>query len=385
MTRTDREKVLAFRLAGHNLARRLPPGSLLEAAAACGIQNTPPGTVGLALAARVENLTPGEIERAVESDKTLLQSWSIRAAPFFFPTRDAAVFTRGLWPQNEQALRFRLGWVADHLDKVGLGATEAHELTAAAIYEVLDGPALNKGELSHEIGLRLPETLLPWCQGCQVHHVSEIHLRWLGLEGTFCFGPRQGKAPSFVRTDYWLGYPLPQTDPDTARAELLRRYLHCYGPSSVAHFGQWAGIAAEDAAATWRLVEAELAEADFAGSRAWLLESDLASLEAPPPAQGVRLLPPYDPLLALRDRDTLIPFKARQGQIWQALGNPGLVLVEGGVAGLWRPEKKGKRLGLKVELFGPLADPHRAEIEAEASRLAPFKDCQTAQVTFIDG
>ena len=43
----NREKVLAFRLQSHSLVQRLPAGSVLRAASACGMQDTPPGSAAL--------------------------------------------------------------------------------------------------------------------------------------------------------------------------------------------------------------------------------------------------------------------------------------------------------------------------------------------------
>ena len=48
----DREQVLAFRLSSHHRTHRLPGTGLLEAAAVCGLQETPPGSAALALQAR---------------------------------------------------------------------------------------------------------------------------------------------------------------------------------------------------------------------------------------------------------------------------------------------------------------------------------------------
>ncbi|HTX43248.1 MAG TPA: crosslink repair DNA glycosylase YcaQ family protein [Methanocella sp.] len=76
--RAGPDRALAFRLGGHNLAARLPRGSLLRAVGACGVQNTPPGSAALALHARVAGLTPADVDRAFEKDKTLLQTFRLR-------------------------------------------------------------------------------------------------------------------------------------------------------------------------------------------------------------------------------------------------------------------------------------------------------------------
>ena len=92
-------------------------------------------------------------------------------------------------------------------------------------------------------------------------------------------------------------------------------------------------------------------------------------------------MPPYDVYLQLRDRETIVPDKIWQKQIWVALGNPGVVLVDGELAGTWRPQKKGKKLLLKVELFHPISPAAHPLIEQEAELIAPFKGCTSVEVS----
>ena len=146
----------------------------------------------------------------------------------------------------------------------------------------------------------------------------------------------------------------------------------------------WAGIAPADAQRSWDRVADHLVPVDVDGRPAWLHASDVARLESPPTPAGVRLLPPYDSYLDQRDRATLLPDKALQRRVWRILGNPGVVLADGHIAGLWRPQKKGKRLVVTVESFAALAQNARAEIEAEAALLAPYRGCTSAEVTFAD-
>src|SRR5918999_2329851 len=81
MIRVYRTQVVAFRLSGHNLHARLPPGSIVEAAAACGIQDTPPGSAALALHARVTGLTADAVDPALTVDKTLLEAATSTTPP----------------------------------------------------------------------------------------------------------------------------------------------------------------------------------------------------------------------------------------------------------------------------------------------------------------
>jgi hypothetical protein len=85
----------------------------------------------------------------------------------------------------------------------------------------------------------------------------------------------------------------------------------------------------------------------------------------------VRLLPPGDPYLQLRDRDLLVPDRQRQKEIWRMLGNPGVVLVGSEIAGTWRARASGKKLTLTVQPFeGKI--PAKA-LQAEAERLAAVR------------
>ena len=384
MLRANRDQILAFRLNSHHLTRRLPPGSLLPAAAACGIQNTPPGSAALALHARVEGLVPADLDRALGQDRTLLLLWSVRGAPYLVPTRDSAVFTVGALPSDEASFRVLLQGVAKPVEATGIPAAEALERTAAAMREALDGRVLSKGELSTEVTRRVPRELALWCAGCRVHHVPESLFRAVGLLGVICFAAGQGDGAGLVRTDQWLGAPLPGADPAEARAELVLRYLHCYGPSTPCHFADWALLSPAEAGRAFALIEGELVRVDAAGTSAWLPERDLVALASPPEPTGVRLLPPHDPYLQPRDRTTLLPDRTLHRRVWQPLGNPGVVLVDGRLVATWRPRKKGRRLLITVEPFERIPPAARPEIEAEAESLAPYRGGESAEVVFAD-
>lgn len=171
-----------------------------------------------------------------------------------------------------------------------------------------------------------------------------------------------------------------RVEPDEARAELVRRYLRSYGPSTARHFAEWAGISPKQADRAWKLVDRELAEVDFAGRRVWLCERDMPDLMSPPDPTGVRLLPPHDAYLNQRDRETLVPDGALRRRLWRAIGNPGVVLVDGQVAGTWRPRKRGDRLTITVESFAPLAAGAREETAAEADLIGALRECAVTEV-----
>jgi hypothetical protein len=88
----------------------------------------------------------------------------------------------------------------------------------------------------------------------------------------------------------------------------------------------------------------------------------------------VRLLPPHDPYLQVRDRGTLVADRSLRQRVWRATGSPGAVLVDGQVLATWRPRASGRTLDLRIELLGDLPDRAAGLIREEAERLARHRD-----------
>ena len=161
--RATRDRVLDFRLDGHNLAGRRPVAELLDVSAACGIRNTPPGSAVVALHARVSDLRPNTVEGALD-ERRLVEVLSVRISPLLVPARDAAVFTLGALPDGEESIRAALGALAPALDQAGISATDALEQTVEAAHAELANGPLTRGALSKGITDRLPEPLVRDCR-----------------------------------------------------------------------------------------------------------------------------------------------------------------------------------------------------------------------------
>ncbi|HWL50658.1 MAG TPA: crosslink repair DNA glycosylase YcaQ family protein, partial [Acidimicrobiia bacterium] len=132
-----REQVLAFRLASHGLDLRTK--SVVEAAARCGIQETPIGSAALAFHARVDRLSSEILEKTLTKDRSLLSLWSMRGAPHVVPAADLGVFTIGALPLDGESFRQTLGGWAPALDKAGLDPFQLLDKLVDAAKKVLDG------------------------------------------------------------------------------------------------------------------------------------------------------------------------------------------------------------------------------------------------------
>jgi Winged helix DNA-binding domain len=165
----------------------------------------------------------------------------------------------------------------------------------------------------------------------------------------------------------WTVPPL-EVDPQHARLELARRYLHVFGPATAASFARWAGIqpaeanvAFEALARTLTLVRAPLGDA-------WILAADEAAFLAEPgPDALARLLPSGDTYFLLwgADREILVPEPRRQAQLWTTRVWPGAVLVSGEVAGVWRRSAAE----ISIDAWRRLSSAEREAVEAEALSL----------------
>src|SRR5215218_4464512 len=291
----DAGRVVAFRLAAQNLSTRAAaPDAALRGWA---VQDSPPGAAAAALVARTDAVDVGWVDARVQEDRSVVALYNARTATAVVPGDEAAAYGTALIPDDDVGLRAIVGSaVPDRRE--GFAAPVARAIDAVS--DALDGVVLSRDDLHEELRPRLPIELLPWCPGCGSHHARRGLLVMAALHGRLCLAGRAGRQPAFARTDQWRGWDAPPRE--EAGAELVRRYLAGYAPSTPAHFAEWAGLRTAHARALWKLVEDELAPVRVdGGTRAWALERDLPRLRDPAPPDGVRLLAAGDPLLLARD------------------------------------------------------------------------------------
>lgn len=388
--------VIAFRLHAHHLTRRRPSDELHEMAGACGIQNSPPGSALLALHARVENVTPERIDHLVGEERTLLQTWCLRGAPFYLPTVDAPVFTTGVLPATETARLHLIIGIEQALNTLRLGLDEVVDMTAEEIGPVLSGRQLAINELGAELAERIADKLSPaqretW-QAIGPYGANQpwgeavVHfcIRIVTLRGMVCLAPRNENKAPFVLLEEWLGHPLPRVDSDSTRATLLRRYLHCHGPSTRKDFAAWVGVYAGDVEPWWTMRDDELTPVEYDGRRAWILTDDLDTLLSPSVTHhAVRLLPPRDPYTQMRDRETIVDKKYHR-EVWKPVGEPGTILADGSIVGIWRARKHSRKLTLTIKTFRSPSTKLREQVREKAEHVAELRGASTVRIEFDD-
>lgn len=357
----DGDQVLTFRLARSGLAAR--KARALAEAAACPASDFAHDAALLALAARAEGVSREAYERAVD-DADLIVAHVIRGAIHALAPGELALYGRALIARRDAELGPQLGRQVQRLAaEKGFAPSEALEEVSAATREVLaGGRSLSKDELHEELRRRVSADLMPWCRSCKSHHVAPMLWRYATVKAG-------------VRLDSGRRYTLAKPGRAPAAREAVRRFLRFYGPALPGEFADWAGVAKPHARRLWDEAAGELAEVRVGSGKAWLLGDDVAALESPPQARGVRLIPPGDPYLQKSNRKLLAPDPGLRKRLFRPVASPGAVLGDGRLAGLWRARAKGRKLELAVEKLGRL---RRAELEQEAQRVAELRGAAEA-------
>ena len=257
---------------------------------------------------------------------------------------DHALYGRALIARDDAELGAQLGrQVRSLAAEKGFAPTAALAEVAAATRDALTkGRALDKTALHQALRERVSPDLMPWCRGCGSYHVAPMLWRYATVEAG-------------VRLDSQRRYRSGRPKRAPEASEAVRRYLRFYGPGTATDFGEWAGLAKPHARRLWDEAADGLAEVKAGRNPAWILVEDVAALESPPAASGIRLLPPGDPYLQKPNRPLLAREAELRKRLFRPVASPGAVLRDGRLAGLWRAKAKGRKTEITVEKLGRLA------------------------------
>ena len=365
----SRDQVLAYRAGVHGL------GDVTESkrddVLSTGLQDNPPGRTALvALALRGRHSSRGT---------SLVHS--LRAAIHLHRAGDLGRYAAALRHGDGSELSEQsFGPFGGDLAS-GPGFGEALDDVGAAMRNVMaDGVARTKGELSSAVTPLVDRRVTPWCDGCGVHHVYDALFRYATLQAGLEIEVESPTRFRFVRTDKTTA----RADPDRSRAEIVRRFLRMAGPVKPVHVAQWLGLTPAGAKRWWTLAEDQLTAVSVDGRRALMQAEDVADLTDPPEPPALRLLPPYDPVTELGDRELLVPDPAQRRRIWRAVSNPGVLLVRGDIRGVWRQKTSGGRLIITLDPFAGLTMAQRRAAAVDAQALALHAGARDVEVRIAE-
>lgn len=177
----DADRVLAFRLARSGLAAR--EARDLAKVAACPASDFAPGAALLALTARGDGLSREGYREAVDAGELVL-AHSLRSAIHALSPGDLDLYGRALISRDDDELGAQLGRQLQRLAaEKGFAPTKTLAEVAGAAKEALArGRALDKNELHEELRVRVRAELMPWCRGCESHHVAPMLWRYATVQ-----------------------------------------------------------------------------------------------------------------------------------------------------------------------------------------------------------
>ena len=328
---------------------------------------TESATVYLSCWARVRSLDAADVDNALYDQRSLVKQLAMRRTLFTFP-RDllpAAWSSASARVANTERAR-----MAKDVVKAGL-AVDGNDWLDRARAEVLtlltDAP---EGLSALEVRQAVPmiDVKVEGSAG-EIWSAPRV-LTHLGATADIMRGANTARfpvsRPLWTLTRHWLDdAPIDLESADGYR-EIVRRWLHSFGPGTEDDIVWWLG-------STKTVVRAALAELEAVavsldgGDTGWLLPDDVATVSDPGP--WVALLPVLDPtIMGWKNRDFYLG--PHRNQLFDTRGNAGTTAwVDGRVVGCWIQDAAGV-VHVRV-LESVSADAQRA-LDAEAVRLTEW-------------
>lgn len=304
-----------------------------------------------AIGLRMQHATEATIEQAI-AEKTIVRTWPMRGTIHYVPAVDVRWMLKLLTPRilARNAKRLLQNY---SLNKAILARSKnlilkalqgGRQLTRSAMYQVLE-----EGHISTTSQ-----------RGLQI-------LWWLAQEGLICFGPRQGKQPTFVLLDEWLP-ATKMLSHDEALAELARRYFTSHGPATMHDFAWWSGLTMAEAARGFETVKSQFLREVIGEQVYWLPPLEATAQDA---SAAVYLLPILDEYtVAYKDRsavlDSTYTAQTRNGALESN------VILNGRIAGTWKRILKGGEVVITVKLFTPLTKAQNESLSEAEKRYRAF-------------
>ena len=287
-------------------------------AAVAGIQAQDVTAAAMSIRARSPGLALADLARAVREERRLVLTWSMRGTRHLHPAADVRWLLKVFGPV--------FGRPGRRAEQLGIAGASGDRAVATLRDALAAEGMLTRPQVKERLA----------AVGVDVSAQAPAHLlRRAALEGVLCILPDPHGEERYVLLDDWLPPPdVPSREEALALPEahlkalgvLASRYLHAFGPATVADFRAWSGLPATQAELGWSAVTAR---ADR--------PAEPGDAPAAPRRCPVRLTGGFDTLLlGYADRSLhLAPEHARRVNAGGGLVRP-VVLDDGIVVATWR-------------------------------------------------
>lgn len=367
MSDDERRARLAVRHGLAPAARVATPEAAVRAMTA--LHATEPATVYLSCWARVPELEVSHVHHALYEERSVVKQMAMRRTLFVFP-RD---LLPAVWPSaSARVAATERARTAKDVAAAGV-AEDGQAWLDRARAEVLALLAEAPGGLqAAEIRAAVPRIDVRVGGAAGDVLIASRVLTQLAATGDIFRGTNAGgwhtSRPRWTLARHWLGDVPPSTTAAEGYRELVRRWLHTFGPGTEEDLVWWLG----STKAAVRTALAELAAEPVAlehDGQGWLLADDLD--EVPDPGPWAALLPVLDPtIMGWKGRDFVLG--PHRDQLFDRNGNAGTTAwVDGRVVGCWVQDEAGV---VRLRLLEDVSPASRALLDAEADRLTTWLD-----------
>lgn len=377
----------------HHLDKFYTEDDLFMLVGACGFQNTPSQSWQMALHNRIKDCNM-DINNLLYVDKTLLQAWSLRGAPFIFPTLESDIFLSSLLPESDELWIYTRG-ITLALDALQMSFNDVLSIILNVIGKLDNHLIQSKISLDQTIAdWMFP--LLPiekreiWQQPSMYGMgdkqsiggaVVSFLLRPCSYYGLIVFGERIGNTPTFTSYKNWVKKSMNTNN--EATINLVRKFVHCYGPTNVNAFMQWLGSCKQQAKRIWNLIEPELACVLVNGKKGYILSHDKDTfLIEEKPQREYHLLGAYDPYLNQHNHELLLADTKFHPLVWKTISNPNIILHHGEIIGLWKATRKAKGIIMTLTLWKDIHQYNQQVLIQLAHEYVRFKKESLIEIRF---
>ena len=368
ITRAQRRARMARR---HHLAAEARTADVAQIAGdLLGLHATDLASVHLSAVARMAEPAPGAAADALYEQRSVIRMLGMRRTMFVVPVALAAVVqaacTRDV-AARERRRTVRMLETAGVSDNPGawLAALEHRTFTALA----------ERGEaLSTELSDAVPELAQKFVVGEGTRNPATLTvgsrvMLLLSADGHIVRGRPRGSWTStqyrWAPMDAWLGADLVTLPDEPARVALARRWLHRFGPATVADLTWWTGWTKAQTGKA--LAEIAPAEVDLDGQAGIMLADDCDPVEEVEP--WAALLPALDPTtMGWTERGWYLG--DHRDALFDRNGNAGpTIWWDSRIVGGWAQRADGR---IATRLLEDVGTPARTAIAAEVERLTAW-------------
>jgi hypothetical protein len=298
-----------------------------------------------AVALRTGSSSEKEIEQAIASGK-IVRSWPMRGTLHYVLPDDLK------WMLKLMTPRILSGQIKRFLREFEIDTEVLNKSRALLINHLSGGKKLARTEV-----YRLLEE-----GGISAKGQRGLHIIWyLAQEGTLCFGPREGKQPTFVLFDEWIPHSRELSN-EEALAEICFRYFASRGPATLADLTWWTGLTSTAAKTALELVRSKLTSIRYNDKEYWMT---IGNKPLETTGNHYHLLPSFDEyLIAYTDRSLMLGKYTLKDVVPFSNGMFFPVIFENGmIIGTWKRTLLKNTVKIDFSPFEPFTKNQEKEIQ----------------------